>query len=172
MKIKKSIRFELLISTSFIMLFCLVVYVNFNLPVFNQIIANRFYTPIETDYTGSSRGKFSCIAASCVASRSVFRKNNVPCYGNSPLNGYTYSISQKTYLVARHSYINSGVCNAYAETVYYFPIFPSWSVIDNSMPSEKYWTNFISSTKFIVGIFIFYMLISLFILKMKIKPDN
>lgn len=76
-----------------------------------------------------------------------------------------YTVSGKTYDVVRNTYLHVSICNNLASTVYYFPLAPSWSVVDNSMPEGKFWNNFLHSSKAILVLLIFYFVVSAFLLR-------
>lgn len=149
------LRFFCILTFAMAYFFC--IYTNFNLPVIKQIIAHKFYVPVEVEHTPGLRNSFGCIAVNCSASRSLYNQNKAPCSGGSVLTNYTYEVSGETYDIVRHSYLQTRFCSADDLTAYYFPPYPAWSVFNNDMPWGIYWDHFVTTTIWFSGLLLFYL---------------
>lgn len=161
-KYRKSAYFIYCCFTVYFLLF----YVNYNLPIFYQIFAHFAYTSVTVDRTeGQSYPK-------CELDRICFFRENSygwPYHRNDAYCGQdypeqTYTVNDKYYILKRSTYVYDEPC-VFGEKAYYFSLFPNWSVADNRLPSESFWSYFVLQSKAIFVWLIIFSSYSLFVFR-------
>ncbi|NQZ13773.1 MAG: hypothetical protein HRT94_02960 [Alphaproteobacteria bacterium] len=145
---------------TFIVLYFSLVHTNFNLPVYQQYFASKFFVPVETEYA-KNRQNFACIVSNCIPSFSIYRKNKTACDGGVTITDYTYTVSGKKYDVTRYSYLRTRFCNALVLKAYYFPLYPKWSVLDPSFPKGEFLADFEKTSRILIILWFFYLILSM-----------
>ena len=104
-------------------------YIHYNLPVFQQLFAHYFYT--ETEDFNLTRSGFGCMTIN--AHRSVptimDRNESIQLNGSASGKSYEYEVGENKYFVRRYSYISirSG-CSYAPQKIFYYSKVPSWAV--------------------------------------------
>ncbi len=138
------------------------VYVNYNLSVFQQLFAHYFY--VETEVKKVTRN-YSCMNVNISAPLpSVLNRNESILLGGSlGPREYHFEHDGKEYTGNIKSYIERFFrCRYVISKIYFFPLFPKWSIVENRIPDRVYMNNFfISSTKFL-AVSLLYVLFLIF----------
>lgn len=155
----RKLKFRSFFIFSGFVLYLLLLYINFNIPIFKQLFANAFYEPVNVQTNSETQqGNFGCIAISCnIPLNNVYIKNASPC-NNTPMKSspYFYTVDNNKYNLVRHSYIAARLCNMPAEA-YYFPLYPEWAVASKDIP-EKYWIWLLRTSQSILFVVIVFLI--------------
>lgn len=159
---------KLHILFSIILILSGAIYVNYNLPVFQQLSSHYFY--VETEAKKIKTNSFSCITVNVVRSDTFLDRNKSILRGGSvsPVK-YEYEVNGKKYTGQKKSYIETFFrCRHLVSKAYYFPLFPEWSVVENQIPDRAYMNNLFTSSAKFLGLSLLYVVFLIF-RKRKIK---
>lgn len=127
-----------------LLVFSLCVFIYYNGLFFQQIFSHYFYQPVKVKAIVEKGTKLRCLMVSYGGV--PYSRNANPFGPQKVKDEYHYKIGDKDYKSQVLSYIReTDNCRKQAETIYYFPLIPSWSVVINDFPSKGYWNNFYRS---------------------------
>lgn len=123
------------LAFSLFTLYSLILTLNYNSPQIMQFVAHYHFKEIEISYKKERPNNFSCIAYNCAEPfQGIYSKNRSECYSRHyTKSDYYYELEGKKYYVSRYAY-TGGTFNCLKGgyiKAYYFPLIPSWSVLDN-----------------------------------------
>ncbi len=154
----RKLKFRSFFVFSGFVLYLLLIYINFNIPIFKQLFANAFYVPTEVEMQTTHNGSFNCIAINCSTVPSVFNRNATPCNEHSSKSSrYVYNVNDREYNLFRHSYIAARINCIIPNRAYYFPLYPAWSVSNKDIP-KKYWNGFLITSQIILFVLIIFLI--------------
>ena len=139
-----------------------VFYLHYNLRVFQQLFAHYFYVETQAKRIENPiRNNFNCITVNIVRSDSFLDRNEYILRGGSiAYIAFEYDVNGKLHQNTRRkrSYIDAYFrCDDSVDKAYYFPLFPSWSVVENKIPDPIYMKNFFVSSAKYIGLLLFYL---------------
>ncbi|MBK6895578.1 MAG: hypothetical protein IPH06_03170 [Alphaproteobacteria bacterium] len=142
-KIDRSHRQSLVLHGFCLMLFFVLFYVNYNLPVFAQIVAHYTYVPVELEDSSAplQYGELSY----CWSEPWYWRWWQNTKYCGQKIPTHTYKVSGREYTLIFTTYTFEAP-HRLSKTAYYSFINPAWSVADNRIPTGKIWTAFVYQT--------------------------
>jgi hypothetical protein len=128
------------------------IFLNYNLPVFQQVFAHLLYKPADTQQS-PKMGDFACAIPSVTRSFEVYWKdfvfngNRIEQDGASISNPiFDYKITGKIYQVSLHSYTRRFFfCGETISKAYFFPLVPRWSIAEKRWPEFSCWLRFFVS---------------------------
>ncbi len=165
MQLRAPSSFIFFIAFSLIAVFFVLLYLNFNRPVFGQVFARQFYEPINIHHEKpESASVFSAcsLSVSCQAGIHLYSENidvmGLCNIGQQDTSEYKYIVDGKTYAVRRYTFFDGLHCDEKPSSAYYFPLMPSWSLISTEPPPPLHWDRFLHSTYGIVALLSAYVL--------------
>lgn len=132
----KNVR--LFVAMTFTVIYFLLLYLNYNLPVFKQISAHYFYVPVTLETKVDAPKSQIYVHPPAMMLSTIYDRNKTIFGKITDLEPYKYQVNEETYNVSHSSYVITSLCDPKSSEVYGAPIFLYWPFQDNRSAVERF----------------------------------